>query len=616
MEKRRYDRLVEDIAGLMDGERLGEALSVERKDRRTDMVVMVLRDALYRSDIGMYNGVMYHFSGRIYEPIDSDDFGNLVYDVLMRVGLPFGDFSKIEGILRVCRRRVSTKPLSVSNDIMVFRNCVYDIGRGEVHGFSPDYVQFSAAGYDYDPAARGYKWQDFLNQVLPNRVYQLVLQEFIGSLFIDRKKAKMEMMLVLLGGGANGKSVVFEAVQGIIGEKNVSHFGISDLIGEGNEKKRNLATMNGKRLNYASETGSFTIDGGSGMLKAVISGEPVEARPMYGDNFTASDLPLIIINANKMPVLKDFSNGMRRRLMIIPFEQTIPPGLQNKELGNELRDEYPAIFNWALVGRERFISNGYRLTECSILEDLIDDYQILESGALRFVKGEGLKRANEMVTDSEPVWIMLKALYDRYRDWCVRNDEAADSKTMFSKALRDYGFRCHRTGGGIEFAVYGEAAYIREIRRLRKERYEAEAERSELTRRQLTEKKREDVRAYCRRALQWDNVALGFRELKEHTKRYTCDFSAELRNGNLEGTYKVIHDLYVFNLELIDAMWLPAYDDRVNRRYEKLAERRKQKDLMRAYSELEIEQYFEDLKDEENGEIEVGQLHCCPEDGR
>lgn len=595
MEKGRYDSLVGHISGLIDSEALSDALSAERKDRRTDMVLALVRDALYRSEIGIYNGVMYHFSGRIYEPIEADDFGNLIYDVLRAIGVPFGDFSKIEGFIKVCRRRVMTKPLSVSKEVMVFRNCVLDIGRGEVHGFSRDYVQFSAADYDYDPGARGYVWQDFLNDVLPNRVYQMILQEYVGSLFIDRKRAKMETMLVLLGSGSNGKSVVFQTVVGLIGEQNVSHFGISELIGDGNEKKRNLATMNGKRLNYASETKAFTIDGGSGMLKAIISGEPVEARPMYGDNFTASDLPLIMINANKMPVLKDFSYGMRRRLTVIPFERTIPVARQNRELGNELRAEYPAIFNWAMAGRERFVGNGYKLTECSIMEDVLDDYQTGESNVLQFMRERKYLRANETVTDAQPLWRSFNEIYSEYKRWCLCHDEVVEQKKAASGALTDYGFRRRRTGRGVEFAIFGEAAYLAEIRRRREERVTTDISDAEAVRERLGSRKREEIRRRFALVFRWDRVALGFRELMDYTGYYTCNMADEMRKGRLDGAYRFYNGVYVFNLDLIDTMWKPMYEERVRRSEEAREARRREHDEMRAYTELEIEQYFSDL---------------------
>ena len=83
-------------------------------------------------------------------------------------------------------------------------------------------------------------------------------------------------MLVLRGSGSNGKSVVFETIMGILGRENVSNFGIGALI-TGNERKKNIAFINGKRLNYCSEIQALEFGKDSDTLKSLISGEPTEA---------------------------------------------------------------------------------------------------------------------------------------------------------------------------------------------------------------------------------------------------------------------------------------------------------------------------------------------------
>ena len=594
MNKTRYEILINEIIENIDPELLKEAMANERKDKRTDSVLMIIRDAVNNSSLGIYNGCIYHFSGKIYEPVEGDDFGNMIYDVMRRIGVPLGDFSKIESFIKVCRRRVNTNKLIINNNIVVFKNCVYDITEDKTYDFSKKYIQFSVVDYEYNSQAKGYIWRDFLNQVLPNRIYQLILQEYIGSLFIDRKTAKMETMMILKGNGSNGKSVVFETVVGVVGRDNVSNFGIDDLIGIGNEKKRNIATMNGKRLNYASESGSFTIDGGSGLLKALISGEPVEARAMYGDNFTAYDIPLMMINCNKMPKLRDFSHGMKRRLMIIPFDVEIPRALQNKELAKELIDEYPAIFNWAIEGRKRFIENGYKLTECRFIDELIEEYQVMNSNILEFMVSRKYLRENDMIIDAEPLWMPLNTLYSEYKKWCIYNNDISVSKKDVSMILCEYGFKRRRTGSGVQFAIFGEAAYAEEVRRRNEARTIIDMTESEVEKLKLNTRAKEEIRKKFGLVFGWDRVALGFRELADYTG-YNLPYTSELRSGRLDGTYKFYNNIYVFNLDLIDTMWRPLFEDRIRQAEEKKLQRKQDKALMRAYTQLEIEQFFEEL---------------------
>ena len=67
-------------------------------------------------------------------------------------------------------------------------------------------------------------------------------------------------MLILKGNGANGKSVIFETIMGLLGIGNVSTYGIQELI-FGNYKEQNMANINGKRLNYCPEVDTMNIRG-------------------------------------------------------------------------------------------------------------------------------------------------------------------------------------------------------------------------------------------------------------------------------------------------------------------------------------------------------------------
>jgi phage/plasmid-associated DNA primase len=100
----------------------------------------------------------------------------------------------------------------------------------QLTGFSNKYIQVTQNDFEYLPTAVSYKWLKFLDEVLPDRKIQDVLQEFLGSIFIDRKEAKMEQMMILKGAGGNGKSVIFEVIKGLLGEDNISTFAISELI--------------------------------------------------------------------------------------------------------------------------------------------------------------------------------------------------------------------------------------------------------------------------------------------------------------------------------------------------------------------------------------------------
>lgn len=535
MDRIKYRKLLAEVFGLMEERDLGSALSLSKSAARVDAVQDLIRNAVMSSSIGIFNGLPHYFSGKIYEAMLPDDFGSLIYDLMRRCGLPDGDYSRVEGVIKVCKRVVSGKALRPDSAVVVFNNCVLDMNERITHGFGKEWVQVTSVPYDYNPGEHIFLWRQFIEEVLPEEGRRRVLQEFLGSIFVDRRVAKMETMLVLRGHGSNGKSVVFDTVMGILGRENVSNFGVGALI-RGTERKKNVAFMNGKRLNYCSEIQALEIGRDSDALKGLISGEPTEARPMYGDNFTAYDIPLLMANANRMPYLKDWSYGMRRRICILPFEVEIPVARQRRGLARDLEREYGAIFNWILEGRDRFIGNGYRLSEDRGLERVMDEYQAESSTVMRFMYQMGYLRAYEDVSDVEPKWIPSGVLYKRYRRWCGENEVDEESVTRFGRILSEGGYRKKRTPEGQVYGLYGKAL-------TEKFRYEREGEQRKMSRRDYSKPVYVDGKRY---AYTFEGLGaclgVGYRAV-----------SAWMRQELLEGCYTRNGQRAEFDLDLVEA---------------------------------------------------------------
>lgn len=461
MDKSKYDMLLEEMWGIMMSEHQGEDMKVAVKIRshyeRIGTVTDILRSAAEKSSLCRLNGALYCFTGQIYEMVSWRDVKNVVYDLMQRMECPKADFQKKDAVVRDVIDVLEKTQTEVRNEIVVFNNCVLDTDTMETHEHSRDFVQITKLNYDYDPEAKIFLWYQFLNEVLPDRQRQAILQQFLGAVFVDRSLAKIETMLILKGSGSNGKSVVFETVMGVLGRDNVSNFGLGALL-SGSDRKMNIASMNGKRLNYCSEIQIKEFGNYSDSLKAIISGEPIEARRIYGANFTARNIPLLMANANQLPYLKDISHGMARRLCVLSFDVEIERDKQNKMLAKDLEDEYPAILNWMLEGRADFVRNGYKMPVNNDLEDAIEEYQSEYDSALKFMQDNGFKRQmSESVTDLMPRWMSLSSLYARYLRWCSANNvQSVHTKITFSRTLATAGWR-KRTGQyGVEFGVFGK----------------------------------------------------------------------------------------------------------------------------------------------------------------
>lgn len=470
MNSLKYDLLLSEVYGLMEGSELSAVLERMEGLAKVDAVQDLLREALKNSSVAMFNGIPYCFDGKIYSAISWSDFSNLIYDIMRRCKVPFGFYGKVSSMSKICRNVVESKVLYPDNKLMVFRNCVYDTESGEVHGFDRKWVQVTSVDYDYIPDDRAFVWLQFLDQVLPDTELQDLLQEFLGSIFIDRDRAKIETLLILYGSGSNGKSVVYETITGILGKENVTNFALSALM-SGDERKKNIAYINGKRLNYCSEINTLAFGKDSDAIKSLISGEPVEARVNYGDNFTARNIPLMMANTNKLPKLVDDSWGMKRRLCIVPFYVEISKEQQKITLADDLRDEYSGIFNWIMEGRRKFIEGEYKLPYSRVADRVMAEYSSGGNNVTKFMFERGYMKKYGDVNDVEPAWLKRHDVYIDYKRWCFNRKEVIESELEFNRILTTAGYEIKRKTDGIYVGVFGKMA----VKNLKKKLIEEDA---------------------------------------------------------------------------------------------------------------------------------------------
>ena len=463
--KRRYSvdslrKLTKELWDLMledGGKSIAEMLAMKKREDRRGRIKRLLGRAIRSSSMGVFGGKMYYWGGKVYEPIERPAFHSIMYDIMAnKIEVPDADLVKLSDVYSDCCNIVYSKQLYVRNNIMIFKNGVLDVEEGKFYKrFDPRFVQMWAVDYDYVPGAHTFLWHQFINQVLPDTFWQDALQMFLGATFLDRKKVKIEHILILLGRGANGKSVIQSTVCGVLGEEYVSTNEIGRLCSRGNDGDMAVAEINGKRLNYCTEMEETDFFKKSARLKALVSGENVTARQLYGNPFKAMNIPLLMANANMLPVFNKKDEAMLRRIYVIPFNVTIPAEKQNKSLPDEMREEYSGILNWILEGRDKFIKNGYRLPTEASINTFVDPDAADYSTVLKFMSIRRYSPRIQGVEISPVIWILQTALYNDYVRWCKQNKLEAVGKTVFVHTLINTGYRRERKNKGLAFGMFG-----------------------------------------------------------------------------------------------------------------------------------------------------------------
>ena len=269
--------------------------------------------------------------------------------------------------------------------------------------------------YAYDPQAECPLWHQFLDRVLPEAESQQVLREFIDYSLM--KTHHLEKMLLLYGGGLNGKSVTLEIIESLLGPMNVSYLSLSDLTSD--EVKR--AGIEGKKLNISHESGK---DVNPNVLKQLTSGERVGIKHLYVDPRETNDYGKFIAAFNQLPKAEN-TFGFFRRLIILPYEVTIPKEEIDRQLTSKLREEISGILNWVLDALPDLMVRG-EFTVSEKCEKALDLYR-LQSDNVRLFFNELCERS-EYTTEASEV-------YKAYKNYCLESSLKPVGKQRFYERL-------------------------------------------------------------------------------------------------------------------------------------------------------------------------------------
>jgi putative DNA primase/helicase len=282
--------------------------------------------------------------------------------------------------------------------------------------------------FEFDEAATCPMFEKYLNKVLPEQELQDIVAEFFGYVFT--KGLKMEKALLLYGSGANGKSVLFDIMNALLGRENIANFSMSNLLEE-----HNRALIAYKLLNYGSEINATrTRD----EFKNLVSTEPIQARLKYGNSFTMENYAKLAFNCNELPKDFDHQNAYFRRLLIIPFRVTLPESEWDQTLAQKIiKSELAGVFNWIIDGLKRLLKTE-KFTESQIVKDTLETYKRESDSVASFIDEH-----------SQIVGLSLKAVYSDYRSYCIECGMQPLGRNNFSKRLQTQGFIVEKQSYGF-----------------------------------------------------------------------------------------------------------------------------------------------------------------------
>jgi P4 family phage/plasmid primase-like protien len=153
---------------------------------------------------------------------------------------------------------------------------------------------------------------------------------------------RYERCFILCGPGANGKSVLGAVAKAMVGRTNTASVQPAQM---GSVFQR--SNLEGKLLNLVTELNQKE-ELQDGLLKAIVSGEMMSVERKFQPVREIEPFAKHIILTNHLPRIRDYSDGLFRRVSIIPLQRQFLGSTADPLLINKLTGELDAITSRAL----------------------------------------------------------------------------------------------------------------------------------------------------------------------------------------------------------------------------------------------------------------------------
>lgn len=312
------------------------------------------------------------------------------------------------------------------------QNGTLDLRTGELHDHrqADRITKLANAAYRPDEPG-GTAWRAFLETVLPDAEVRSYTQRMTGLGLLGKVNGDSQIMPILTGTGANGKTTFLEAVAFALGDYAMTAEPTLLMAKRNDAHPTGIADLLGKRFVSVVETEQgrrFDIT----TLKWLTGGDRLKARFMYKDFFEFAPSHLLVLVTNHLPRIDDDSEAVWRRVRVIPFNVQIPPEDRDTSLGDQLQAEADAVFTWVMQGWLDYRQRGGLDAPAKVIA-ATDSYKSDSDPIGRFIEDEC--DTGGVLSKSK-----TKALYDRWEQWAKRDGCLSLSMIAFGRKLDEKGY--------------------------------------------------------------------------------------------------------------------------------------------------------------------------------
>lgn len=216
----------------------------------------------------------------------------------------------------------------------------------------------------YDAEVDQSEWLRFLGRIVPDEGMRLFLQRAVGYSLTG--SAEEEVLFFVSGPTASGKSTFISAIRAVLGNyaatANFETFVRRRDVGG---PRSDLVRLARKRF-----VGSIEVEDGAalaiGLIKWLTGQDALCVRALYQNEIEFLPSFKLWLVANRRPRAADDDAALWRRILLVPFEESIPEAERDPEVKRRLGNPAiggPAVLAWAVEGCRDWQQRRLRVPE-------------------------------------------------------------------------------------------------------------------------------------------------------------------------------------------------------------------------------------------------------------
>ena len=381
-------------------------------------------------------GVMYLYQNGAYR-VDND--GNSIKNIIQ--SLIYKEFQNSHTINRIynliamqsCIQKSYADVNKYPSSWINFKNGMLNVENMELLPHDPKYYSMNQIPHDFK--------QIYKNELEKYPYSQQFLKTSLNVPDIDTMFQYMgvcmthttvyQIFLLFKGEGANGKSLLIDLFNAVIGEQNISSLSMEKLT-----QRFFSSQLVFKLCNTCADISKVTIEDDA-ELKKIIGGDMIQTEFKGKDSFSFRPYAKMLFSANRFPHVNDRSNGFKRRLRVIEMNEN--PKVKDIYLKEKIFQELEFWVCMAVYGLKKVLSQ-HDVFESENSKKVKENIHKESDSVYAFVK--------DCLTRVEGHDMPRSELFREYDLYCTKNERLRVKKKTFFEEMTAKGFEIKQNKDG------------------------------------------------------------------------------------------------------------------------------------------------------------------------